>query len=66
VGVITTVGDGAIEVQGYGAAGASGSPVLDRDGQIVGILYGGRRDGGGQVVFVVPAAGAARLLESQR
>ena len=66
VGVITAVRNDAIEVQGYGAAGASGSPILDRDGRIVGILYGGRRESSGQVVFVVPAAGAARLLESQR
>jgi pSer/pThr/pTyr-binding forkhead associated (FHA) protein len=50
-----------LDVEGYGAAGASGSPVFDADGLVVGVLFGGPV-GGGQVVYAVPAPLAVRLL----
>ncbi|NNM35077.1 MAG: hypothetical protein HKO53_18515, partial [Gemmatimonadetes bacterium] len=47
-----------IRIQGYGAAGASGSPVMDRDGQVIGIVYGGATGSGGEVLLAVPIARA--------
>lgn len=62
-GVIDRIDSEILEVQGYGERGASGSPVFDATGRVVGVVYGGRtvEDGGRRLVGV--AAGAlVRLL----
>jgi S1-C subfamily serine protease len=51
-----------VEVQGLGAEGASGSPILDGTGQVIAILFGGRRDGAVQVLLGVPAGAAAAFI----
>ena len=55
-----------LEVQGVGAAGASGSPILDGTGALVGILFGGRTDPGSQVLLAVPARVAATFIAGLR
>ena len=52
------------ELEGYGAAGASGSPIIDRNGEVIGVLYGGYRDtaSGTSIIMVVPIAQAFQLL----
>ena len=54
-GLILTNGGSAVEVQGLGAAGGSGSPIVDAAGDVVGILFGGRSEDGIQLLFGVPA-----------
>lgn len=66
VGVITSTAADLIEVQGYGAEGASGSPMLDGNGQVVAVLYGGTREDGRQILVAVPASAALRLLDAAR
>jgi hypothetical protein len=63
-GVVMGTGGGVLEIQGLGAAGGSGSPVLDGAGNVAGVLYGGRRDTDVQVLLAVPAAALARFLAS--
>jgi len=63
-GSISKVIADLIQVDGYGAEGASGSPILDRNGEVVAILYGGQAGSGGRIVFGVPSTYALRLLES--
>jgi S1-C subfamily serine protease len=41
-----------LRIQGYGAPGASGSPVVDRDGRIVGLIYGAET--GSSILLAVP------------
>jgi len=53
-----------LQIDGYGAEGASGSPIFDRRGQVIGVLYGGRAESGGRVVFGVPSQHVARLLQA--
>lgn len=55
-----------LELVGYGAEGASGSPVFDAAGEVVGVLFGGRQETAGQTLYAVPATGAARLLDVLR
>jgi pSer/pThr/pTyr-binding forkhead associated (FHA) protein len=62
-GVVLAGESAFVEVQGLGAAGGSGSPVLDRMGHVVAILFGGRLDTEVQVLLAVPAAAAARFLD---
>jgi S1-C subfamily serine protease len=50
-------------VDGYGAEGASGSPIFDEAGAVVGILYGGAPESRGRIVFGVPSSFALELLE---
>lgn len=61
-GVLSAVSADRLEVQGYGAPGASGSPIFDATGAVVGILYGGRHDASGQMLLAVPASALAGRL----
>ncbi len=65
-GTIRAAGARRLEVQGFGAVGASGSPILDARGEVIGVLYGGRPDPADPLVFGAPAAAAARLLARVR
>ena len=51
-----------LQVDGYGAEGASGSPIFDETGAVIGILFGGAPDTRGRIVFGVPARFAVELL----
>ncbi len=64
-GVISGRRDGLLELQGYGQKGASGSPVVDRDGRVVGILLGGRQDATEHTLLAVPAGEALDLLKKR-
>src|SRR5690606_31566560 len=46
-GVVQETSDGQMRVQGYGAVGASGSPILDANGEVVAIVFGGRTEAEG-------------------
>ncbi len=63
-GTVSKVLEDRIQIDGYGAEGASGSPVIDQRGRVVGVLFGGQRGTQGRIVFAVPAPFAARLLSS--
>jgi len=56
--------DSLLQLDAYSATGASGSPILDRDGQVVGVEFGGLRESGGRVVLGLPIKRAAALLVS--
>lgn len=61
-GVIALNGREELEVQGLGAAGASGSPIFDGSGELVGVLFGGRNREGVQMLAAVPARSVRALL----
>lgn len=42
-----------LQIDAFAGHGSSGSPVLDRRGAVVGVVYGGPRDGGGRIVYAV-------------
>lgn len=70
VGVSTTLTAGTvskavprlIQLDGYGAQGASGSPVFNADGAVAGIVYGGEKASRGRVVYAVPIRFGLDLL----
>jgi hypothetical protein len=63
VGVLTMVEPARIAVQGYGgAAGASGSPILDEAGAVIAVLMGGTASGRNREIIGVPAAAVDALL----
>jgi S1-C subfamily serine protease len=63
-GVISDRRADRLELQGYGATGASGSPVLDPRGEVIGVIYGGNADESTRTVLAVPTSLVIELLRS--
>jgi S1-C subfamily serine protease len=63
VGVLLHQAEDAIEIQGYGAAGASGSPIFDARGEVIAVLMGGRQNGTLPQLSAVPITSVLALLE---
>ncbi len=63
-GTISKILPDVLQLDGYGAEGASGSPIFDSNGEVVGILYGGQEGSAGRIVFGVPAQHAVQLLRT--
>lgn len=61
-GTVSKVLPDLVQVDGYGAEGSSGSPIFDRAGNVVAVLYGGQPGTGGRIVFGVPISYARQLV----
>lgn len=55
-GTVSAVTQDRLQIDGYGAPGASGSPVFNTAGQVIGILFGGAPESGGRMIYAVPSA----------
>jgi len=55
-----------LQIDGFGAQGSSGSPVFDRDGTLLGVLYGGEPGTEGRVVYAIPVKYVTALLRPLR
>jgi hypothetical protein len=62
-GTISRITEDLVQIDGYGATGASGSPILDQRGFVIGVLYGGQAGTGGRIVYAEPARYIQQLLE---
>ena len=51
-----------LQMDSWSGHGASGSPVFDSSGNVVGVIYGGARESGGRIVYAVPAQRLAAFL----
>ncbi|HYK11158.1 MAG TPA: trypsin-like peptidase domain-containing protein [Gemmatimonadales bacterium] len=56
VGTASKVISTLVQIDGYGAPGSSGSPIFNREGKLVAVLYGGQAESGGRIIYSVPAA----------
>jgi pSer/pThr/pTyr-binding forkhead associated (FHA) protein/V8-like Glu-specific endopeptidase len=56
--------DSLLQLDAYSGTGASGSPILDRTGQVIGLEFGGLRESGGRIVLGLPIRRAVALLGS--
>jgi S1-C subfamily serine protease len=63
-GTIAKVLPDKLQIDGYSAQGASGSPIFDGNGEVVAVLYGGQEGTNGRVLFGVPASYVSKLLQS--
>jgi S1-C subfamily serine protease len=55
VGTVSKTLTSVVQVDAYGAPGSSGSPIFDRNGKVIAVLYGGERESNGKIIFGVPA-----------
>jgi len=62
VGTVSKVLAHVVQVDGYGAPGSSGSPIFDRGGYVVAVLYGGNRESQGKIIYGVPATAVIAYL----
>ncbi|HEY7027561.1 MAG TPA: trypsin-like peptidase domain-containing protein [Gemmatimonadales bacterium] len=51
-----------LQLDSYGAQGSSGSPIFNRAGMVVGLVYGGEKGSNGRIVYGVPAGTIKELL----
>jgi pSer/pThr/pTyr-binding forkhead associated (FHA) protein len=56
--------DSLLQLYAYSGTGASGSPIIDRNGQVIGLEFGGLRESGGRIVLGLPIRRAMALLGS--
>ena len=61
-GTVTMASDSSLELDAFSGTGASGSPILDREGKVVGILYGGRGGSSSTEIVGLPISRALPLL----
>jgi pSer/pThr/pTyr-binding forkhead associated (FHA) protein len=61
-GVLSSMQPDQIEIHGYGEVGASGSPVFDAGGEVVGVLLGGFTRGSEQILLAVNSVQVMRFL----
>ena len=64
VGTVSKALTAVVQVDGYGAPGSSGSPIFDREGRVIAVLYGGQGESQGKIIFAVPAYIVADYLKS--
>jgi len=64
VGTVSKALTAVVQVDGYGAPGSSGSPIFDRDGKVIAVLYGGQGESQGKIIFAVPAYVVADYLKT--
>jgi S1-C subfamily serine protease len=66
VGTASKVLPNVVQVDGYGAPGSSGSPIFDRDGRVVAVLYGGVQESNGRIILAVPVSFVVDYLNKGR
>jgi S1-C subfamily serine protease len=62
LGTVSRVLPELLQLDSYGAQGSSGSPIFDRDGSVIGVLYAGQPGSNGRIIYAVPARYVQELL----
>jgi len=64
-GIISRMLPNRLQILGYGAEGASGSPVFDARGEVVGVLFGGEEASDHRIVYGVPSNLVRDLIDGR-
>ena len=61
-GTVSKLLPDVLQLAAFAGHGSSGSPVFDANGLVAGVVWGGARESGGQIVYAVPASRIAAFL----
>ncbi|MEK7667776.1 MAG: trypsin-like peptidase domain-containing protein [Gemmatimonadota bacterium] len=61
-GSVTSASDSLLEMDAFSGTGASGSPIFDRNGLVVGVLFGGRGGASSTEIVGLPIQRAMALI----
>jgi S1-C subfamily serine protease len=64
-GTISKALPNVVQVAAWAGHGSSGSPILEPGGLVVGVVWGGPPEGGGRLVYAVPASRVAAFLRDE-
>jgi S1-C subfamily serine protease len=62
LGTVSRVLPELLQLDSYGAQGSSGSPIFDREGSVIGVLYAGQPGSNGRIIYAVPARYVQELI----
>jgi S1-C subfamily serine protease len=65
LGTVSRVLPELLQLDSYGAQGSSGSPIFDREGSVIGVLYAGQAGSNGRIIYAVPARYVQELIAGQ-
>ncbi len=65
LGTVARTLPGLVQLDSYGAQGSSGSPIFDRQGQVIAVLYGGQPGSNGRIIYSVPVRQVQELLAAE-
>jgi S1-C subfamily serine protease len=65
LGTVSRTLPSLLQLDSYGAQGSSGSPILDRRGNVIGVLYGGQAGSNGRIIYGVPIRFIHQLLDAR-
>ena len=63
-GTVTSASDSSLELDAFSGTGASGSPIFDKHGLVIGVLYGGRGGSSSTAIVGLPIRRAMALLSN--
>ena len=64
-GSVTGASDSVLDLDAFSGTGASGSPIFDRNGLVIGVLFGGRGGSSSTEIVGLPARRAQALLAAR-
>ena len=64
-GTVSKRTSAVLQIDSYASHGSSGSPVFNKLGHVVGVVFGGQRDAGGRIVFAVPPDRVAAFVAAR-
>ncbi len=65
LGTVARTLPGLVQLDSYGAQGSSGSPIFDRQGQVIAVLYGGQPGSNGRIIYSAPVRQVQELLAAE-
>jgi S1-C subfamily serine protease len=65
LGTVSKKTSAVLQIDSYATHGSSGSPVFNALGNVVGLIYGGARDAGGNIVYAVPPEKIAAFIPAE-